>query len=206
MNQQAFYFDGTRCTGCKTCEMACKDFKDLSTGTAFRKVYEVEYGTTVKDASGCISTSCVNYSVSLSCNHCENPACVHVCPTGAMHKDDETGLVLVSRERCVGCGYCHMACPYNDPKDDREKGCSVKCDGCIDRVRAGEFPVCVGACPARALSFGPVGDMEKLGERANVAPLPESFHTVPNLFVKASKDFLPADDALGKVANLLEVM
>ena len=159
MANYAFYFDGTRCTGCKTCEMACKDYKDLDLGVAFRKVYEVTYGDTTKDDQGIISTTCVSYPLSLSCNHCDDPACAKVCPTGAMHKDAETGLVSVDADKCVGCGYCHMACPYNAPKVDRSKGHSVKCDGCAERVAAGEKPVCVEACPARALDFGTVEEM-----------------------------------------------
>ena len=101
MTRYAFHFDGTRCTGCKTCEMACKDFKDLSVGTAFRKVYEVTLGTTERDANGCITSSCVSYPLSMSCNHCDDPACTKVCPTTAMHKDPETGLVSVDVDKCI---------------------------------------------------------------------------------------------------------
>lgn len=206
MTRYAFHFDGTRCTGCKTCEMACKDFKDLSVGPAFRKVYEVTLGTTERDANGCITSSCVSYPLSMSCNHCDDPACTKVCPTTAMHKDPETGLVSVDVDKCIGCGYCHMACPYNAPKVDREKGHSVKCDGCAERVAAGEKPVCVEACPARALDFGTIEEMAKLGERGNIAPLPEPTYTKPNLYIKASADALPAGDENGKVVNPLEVM
>ena len=206
MTQYAFYFDGTRCTGCKTCEMACKDFKDLTVGTAFRKVYEVTLGDTTRDANGCIATNCVSYPLSMSCNHCDDPACTKVCPTTAMHKDSETGLVSVDEHKCIGCGYCHMACPYNAPKVDREKGHSVKCDGCADRVAAGEAPVCVEACPARALSFGTVDEMAKLGERGNIAPLPKPSYTNPNLYIKASVDARPTDDVEAKIVNPLEVM
>lgn len=168
MTQYAFYFDGTRCTGCKTCEMACKDYKDLDLGIAYRKVYEVTLGETGLDSQGCFTTSCVSYPLSMSCNHCDNPACTKVCPTGAMHKDEETGLVSVDAAKCIGCGYCHMACPYNAPKVDRDKGHSVKCDGCAERLAAGEAPVCVEACPARALAFGPVEQISKLGQLAEI--------------------------------------
>ena len=116
MTRYAFHFDGTRCTGCKTCEMACKDFKDLSVGTAFRKVYEVTLGTTERDANGCITSSCVSYPLSMSCNHCDDPACTKVCPDYRNAQDPETGLVSVDVDKCIGCGYCHMACPYNAPR------------------------------------------------------------------------------------------
>lgn len=206
MTQHAFYFDGTRCTGCKTCEMACKDYKDLDVGIAFRKVYEVTLGETVADENGCFTTSCVSYALSMACNHCDEPACVEVCPTGAMHKDAEGGLVSVDDDKCIGCGYCHMACPYNAPKVDRAKGHSVKCDGCAERVAAGAKPVCVEACPARALDFGSADEMARKGERGNIAPLPEPAYTGPNLYVNPSADAKPAGDVDAKVANPLEVM
>lgn len=205
MTQYAFYYDGTRCTGCKTCEMACKDYKDLDTSIAYRKVYEVTLGDTKMDGTG-IVTSCVSYPLSMSCNHCDNAECANVCPTGAMHKDEATGLVSVDSTKCIGCGYCHMACPYNSPKVDRAKGHSVKCDGCAERIADGRKPICVEACPARALDFGPAGEMEAKGERANIAPLPDPIYTKPNLYIKPSKDARPAGDQSAKVVNPLEVM
>lgn len=206
MTQYAFHFDGTRCTGCKTCEMSCKDYKDLAVNIAYRKVYEVTLGDTKKDDKGAITTTCVSYPLSMSCNHCDDPACTKVCPTGAMHKDSNTGLVSVDADKCIGCGYCHMACPYNSPIVDRDKGHSVKCDGCAERIASGEKPVCVEACPARALDFGEVSEMKDKGERANIAPLPASKYTEPNLYIKPSKDAKPAEDAFAKVVNPLEVM
>lgn len=206
MTQYGFYFDSTRCTGCRTCEIACKDYKDLGVDFAYRHVYDCEGGDWQMQSDGTYTQDCFVYHVSLGCQHCDDPACVKVCPTTAMHKDASTGLVSVDEHKCIGCGYCHMACPYNAPKVDREKGHSVKCDGCAERVAAGEKPVCVEACPARALDFGTIEEMAKLGERGNIAPLPEPTYTKPNLFIKASADALPAGDENGKVVNPLEVM
>ena len=205
MSQQAFYFDGTRCTGCKTCQMACKDYKNIDLGISFRHVYEVTIGDTVKDADGAFSTTCVSYPLSMSCNHCDSPVCFEKCPQSAIIKDADTGLMSIDEEKCIGCGTCAIVCPYNAPKVDEEKKKAVRCNGCAERVAAGEKPVCVEACPARALDFGPVGDMEKLGERAAIAPLPRPEATVPNLFVKPSADASPAESKDGVVANLLEV-
>ena len=205
MANYAFYFDGTRCTGCKTCEMACKDYKDLDLGVAFRKVYEVTYGDTTKDDQGIISTTCVSYPLSLSCNHCDDPACAKVCPTGAMHKDAETGLVSVDADKCVGCGYCHMACPYNAPKVDRSKGHSVKCDGCAERVAAGEKPVCVEACSLRALEFGPMDQLPQGDGRAAVAPLPDPGVTTPNFYIRKCAQAQPCGSTSCAVANAAEV-
>ena len=205
MSQQAFYFDGTRCTGCKTCQMACKDYKDLSVGLSFRHVYEVTVGDTVKNADGAVTTTCVSYPLSMSCNHCDSPVCFEKCPQSAIIKDADTGLMSIDEEKCIGCGTCAIVCPYNAPKVDEEKKKAVRCNGCAERVAAGEKPVCVEACPARALDFGPVGEMKKLGKRAAIAPLPLPEATVPNLFVKPSADARPAESKDGVVANLLEV-
>ena len=201
----AFYFNSELCTGCKACMIACIDKHNLNKGVLWRRVLEYSGGEwlPVGDA---YEQNVFAYYVSLSCNHCDDPACTKVCPTGAMHKDAETGLVSVDADKCVGCGYCHMACPYNAPKVDRSKGHSVKCDGCAERVAAGEKPVCVEACPARALDFGTVEEMSKVGERGNIAPLPEPHYTNPNLFIKPSADAKPAGSADGKVVNPLEVM
>ncbi|MBQ9000787.1 MAG: dimethylsulfoxide reductase subunit B [Eggerthellaceae bacterium] len=206
MTQYAFAFDSSRCTGCKTCELACKDYKNLDATVAYRKVYDYEGGDWSQNADGTCTTTAFVYHVSMSCNHCDDPACVHVCPTGAMHKDADTGLVSVDEGKCIGCGYCHMACPYNAPKVDRTVGHSVKCDGCKDRVAAGLKPICVGACPLRALEFGTVEEMAALGQRADIAPLPEPSYTKPNLYVLTNPDAKPAGTEAGIVANTMEVM
>lgn len=204
MSQMAFYFDGTRCTGCKTCETACKDFNDLSVDFAFRKVYEATLGETSRDESGVISTSCVSYTISMACNHCENPACVENCPQGALSKDTDTGLVVSDQELCIGCGTCVLACPYGAPKVDEEALKSLKCHGCAERLAAGMKPVCVEACPSRALGFGVAEEMEALGERANIAPLPDASETTPSFFINPSSDAQPVGGA--EVANPLEVL
>ena len=121
MSQQAFYFDGTRCTGCKTCQMACKDYKNIDLGISFRHVYEVTIGDTVKDADGAFSTTCVSYPLSMSCNHCDSPVCFEKCPQSAIIKDADTGLMSIDEEKCIGCGTCAIVCPYNAPKVDEEK-------------------------------------------------------------------------------------
>jgi anaerobic dimethyl sulfoxide reductase subunit B len=161
MTQYGFYFDSTRCTGCKTCAMACKDYKDTQTEINFRKVYDIEGGSTTQSADGTVVHGALSYHVSLACNHCTAPSCVEVCPTAAMHKDADTGIVSVDATKCIGCGYCHMACPYNAPVVDREKGYSVKCDGCKDRISEGKQTICVEACPLRALDCDGVEALRK---------------------------------------------
>lgn len=207
--QYGFHFDGRRCTGCKTCVLACKDAHDLPSSLAFRQVYEYGGGTWARDAAGCWTQDTFVYNVSVACNHCGNPACMRVCPTGAMHKD-EGGLVSVSADRCIGCGYCALSCPYRAPKVDRDLGRSVKCDGCTERVAAGKAPVCVEACPLRALDFGPIDELrQRYGTAADLPPLPEATATAPNLTITLPRT-AEADPARvreqGQVLNLREIL
>ncbi len=93
MTQYGFYFDSTRCTGCRTCEMACKDYHDLSTEAAFRRVFDYEGGDWKDNGDGTFEPTSWAYHVSMACNHCAMPACVANCPQGALEKDADTGLV-----------------------------------------------------------------------------------------------------------------
>ena len=194
MANYAFYFDGTRCTGCKTCEMACKDYKDLDLGVAFRKVYEVTYGDTTKDDQGIISTTCVSYPLSLSCNHCDDPACVAGCPTGAMFKSDD-GTVQHVDDCCVVCRNCMITCPYGAPQFDEDENMIVKCDACKALREDGRNPVCVDACPMRAIEFGDVDELRaKHGDAVSELPvLPSAATTQPNLLLHASPEAQRSD-------------
>jgi anaerobic dimethyl sulfoxide reductase subunit B (iron-sulfur subunit) len=136
MTQYGFYFDNTRCTGCKTCELACKDYKDLGADIPLRVVYDYEGGNWTEQSGGAWTQSVFAYHVSAACNHCAAPACVAICPAEALVKDGETGLVAIDEEKCIGCGSCVTACPYLVPRLDIEAEKARKCDGCKDRVAA----------------------------------------------------------------------
>ena len=195
MKQYGFYFDSERCTGCKTCELACKDYKDLGTDVNFRRIYEYTGGNWSQLADGCWHQDVFAYYMSISCNHCSAPACTKVCPTGAMHKNED-GFVIVNEEICIGCRYCHMACPYDAPQYD----------GCYSRVKAGQKPICVDACPLRALDFAPIDELRvKYGDQASIAPLPPADITYPNLVVKPNKNSRPSGDTSGFLGNPREV-
>jgi len=112
------------------------------------------------------------------CNHCENPPCVRVCPTQATWKRQSDGVVMMDMHRCIGCRYCVVACPYGsrsfnwrDPRPflekakamnvdypTRSKGVVEKCTFCDERLSQGQQPVCVGACPVGAMTFGDLED------------------------------------------------
>jgi anaerobic dimethyl sulfoxide reductase subunit B (iron-sulfur subunit) len=159
--QMGFYFDQTRCTGCFTCSVACKDWHDIPAGqTNWLRVMEIEKGK--------FPNVFVAYLVT-GCRHCANPACVTACPVGAISKRQEDGVVVVDQEVCLGkdnCDMCLQACPYEAPQFGTEQNAKMqKCNFCIDRLAEGKYPICVEACPMRALDAGPLDQlMTKYGQ------------------------------------------
>jgi anaerobic dimethyl sulfoxide reductase subunit B len=175
----AFTFDASACTGCKTCQVACKDQNGLPLGMLWRRVYEVSGGTW--DRRGAAWTNTVfAYNMSIACNHCEDPACVAACPTGACTVRDD-GIVWIDEGRCAGCEYCAWACPYSVPQYARDTGRMTKCDFCRDLVDEGLPPACVSSCPMRALGITEVAHDRPLpsgGPRA-LWEAPASEHPYP---------------------------
>jgi len=203
--QYGFYVNSAKCTGCKTCQLACKDYKDLHADVNFRRVYEYTGGNWQADGDTW-NNNVFAYYLSISCNHCADPACTKVCPTGAMHKRKEDGLVAVNEDICIGCKSCRMACPYNAPQYDPRKGHMTKCNGCAERVAVGKKPVCVESCPLRALDFGPIEELRaKYGTLASVAPLPDAKYTRPNIVVTPNPNARPTGDQSGFLGNPKEV-
>lgn len=204
VSQYGFVLNQMRCTGCKTCEVACKDYHGLDDELAFRTIYEYAGGSWSCDADGAWSQSVFCYYLSLSCNHCSNPVCVRFCSAGSITKN-KNGFVVIDQSACLGCQQCMLACPYHAPRFDEERGVAAKCDGCNERVLAGGMPICVEACPQRALSFGPFNTLEvDLGADAAVAPLPSPDLTQPNFLVEQSSIARGIDDTEGNLLNLRE--
>jgi formate dehydrogenase iron-sulfur subunit len=100
----------------------------------------------------------------MSCMHCDDPACVHVCPTNAISQLQE-GPVIIDQSQCMGCKYCAQACPFHVPRFNEEQGVVFKCTMCADRVGVGGLPACVKSCVAGALSFD---DKETILSQAKV--------------------------------------
>ncbi|MBR1814422.1 MAG: 4Fe-4S dicluster domain-containing protein [Lachnospiraceae bacterium] len=188
MAQLGFYFDATKCIGCRVCQIACKDKNRLPIGTLFRTVNSYTAGE-YPNISG--------FNLSMSCNHCENPACVAICPTGAMYKTEE-GPVLHDDEMCIGCKSCTLVCPYKQPKFVAELGIVQKCDSCYAIRKAGGVPVCVDACPMRALDFGDMDELAaKYGEGlvTEIPVLPPADMTGPHTLIKAKEAMMtPAEE------------
>lgn len=146
----ALLVDTTRCIGCNACADACKEANKLPG--------EVEPQLTARTWT--VVQQKGDVFVRRMCMHCEEPSCASVCPVGALHKTPE-GPVAYEEDRCIGCRYCMVACPFGVPKYEWEKALPrvQKCIGCIDRVRAGKMTACAEACPAEATVWG---DREEL--------------------------------------------
>lgn len=183
-----FYFDMVRCIGCKTCQVVCKDRLDISVvGPRTRRVTTFEFGS---------YPAADIFNLSISCNHCDSPACVGNCPTGAMFVSED-GLVLHDDDACIGCKTCVNSCPYGAPQCIEEENLVIKCDTCLALRELGKNPVCVDSCPTRALDFGDIDDLKsKYGNDlvSELSCMPAADITSPNLLMKV-KDGIAAADA-----------
>jgi len=203
MSRYAFYFDSSGCSGCKACQVACKDRNGLEVGLLWRRVYEVSGGSWEKQGEAW-QQDVFAYNLSVACNHCERAVCAEACPAQAI-RQREDGIVLIEAERCIGCKYCSWACPYGAPQYDFRTKSMTKCTFCVEDVEAGLAPACVAACPLRVLDFGAQAELE-LGQAVrSVAPLPEAEMTGPALFIQPHRDAGRAEQHAGQVANREEV-
>ncbi len=147
--QYGMLIDTRRCIGCHACSVACKAEFDVPLGNTRSWVEYVEKGEYPNVSR--------NFLPRL-CNHCSEPNCVDVCPTGATFKRAEDGIVVVDPERCIGCKYCVQACPYDARFINPVTGAADKCDFCLHRVSRGIAPACVETCIGRARIFGDLND------------------------------------------------
>ena len=183
--QLGFYFDQSRCTGCYTCCVSCNDWHDIPAGRAnWVRVSCLEEGK--------FPRLFVAYLFK-PCYHCANPPCVSACPANAISKREEDGIVVVDREACLGesvCGaVCKEACPYDSPQFGEEQNPKMqKCDLCSERWAEGKKPICVEACPLRALDAGPLSELrEKYGDAREAAGFVDSPKTEPAIRLKGKK-------------------
>ena len=170
--QKGFYLDLTRCTSCYACVVACKAHHSNHESWIYRRrVFTLEVGT---------YPNVLVANVSLSCLHCGTPACREVCPTRAIFKRKEDGIVIVKQNFCIGCRMCFVACPFGIPEFGVD-GKMQKCNFCLDRLERGLNPACVNACPAKALHAGRMDELSALASRKSAYRLVRS--TDPSFFI-----------------------
>ncbi len=165
MARVAYYFDSSKCVGCHGCQISCKQWNQEK---AVKTHFETGYGNppVLNPDTRMImryyegmekTTNPINLNfLKFQCFHCGDPACVKVCPSGALSKT-ENGIVAVDQDKCIACGYCHNACPFTIPSIGKYVN---KCDMCLSRTQSGNdkertsIPACVKTCPAGAMEFG----------------------------------------------------
>lgn len=202
--QYTFYFDSSNCSGCKACQIACKDKNNLPLSVLWRRVYEVGSGGWVQKDDAWIN-DIRTYNMSVACNHCEEPVCVDVCPTKAMAKD-KNGIVTIDEKRCIGCKYCEWVCPYGAPQFNESTGLMTKCNFCTDYISEGKNPSCVDACPMRVLEFGELKELKKKhGVESEVFPFPKEHYTKPAIIIKKHSKVIEVDDTSASIFNEEEV-
>jgi Fe-S-cluster-containing dehydrogenase component len=145
LKQRTLMIEASSCIGCQSCLAACKLENDLPSGP--RPIAAIQVGPVESDKG------LLTQHWPATCYHCDQPACVLACPTGAMQKRAD-GLVFSDFELCIGCQTCAVACPFGHPKLNPATGKIAKCDGCRQRVDAGLWPACALVCPTGALSYG----------------------------------------------------
>jgi len=180
-DQVGFYVNQQFCMGCKTCQIACKDKHDNEVGVNFQRLKEISGGGFTKKGAA-FHSDVWAYWLGVSCNHCDNPACVAVCPTGALDKSSVDGTVSVDAADCIGCKRCTSACPYGAPQYSVPRHKVGKCDLCADYRAQSKEPACVAACPMRVLEWGRIDELRKKHPEATseVHGLPTPKTTSPN--------------------------
>jgi anaerobic dimethyl sulfoxide reductase subunit B len=150
------------CMQCHACEVACKSWRNIELGVKWRRVETIWQGT-YPDVK--------NLSASIACMHCVDPVCVQACPQGAISKRAEDGVVVVDRDKCIGCQTCLEECPFKAPAFGKD-GKMQKCDMCISQIDyQTESPPCVATCPTKALGLSKMNEQAKLAAEETIKQL-----------------------------------
>ena len=171
----AMAIDTKKCVGCSDCVVACQTENNVPIGYSRDWVVEATNG---------IYPFLELENLSERCNHCDNAPCVRCCPTGASHIE-EGGIVKVTKNKCIGCGACISACPY-DARYVHPNGYVDKCTFCDHRLKEGLNPACVSVCPTKCMYFGdlddPNSEVSKLLAKRKIKTLIPEAGTQPQLY------------------------
>ncbi len=152
-----------KCLACHSCELACALVHSES------KVLEEAVLESPRPQQMVSVEGAGDYGVPMQCRHCEDAPCITICPTAAIHRHESNDPVLIDKERCIGCRFCLMVCPFGVIDLSHDGKAVAKCDLCIERTGAGEEPACVAGCPTGALEFVELTEMLAKRRRAAAA-------------------------------------
>ena len=136
--------DVKKCMACRTCEIECA-LAHSESKTLEEAMKKVEPRVNVEGT--------LEFWTPMMCRHCEDAPCIKICPTQAIHREDPNGPVLIEQDRCIGCNFCLVICPFGVISPSYDGRRIVKCDLCIERLERGEEPACVSSCPMDAIKF-----------------------------------------------------
>jgi Fe-S-cluster-containing dehydrogenase component len=189
------------CVGCHACAVNCKEWNTGGhsaplpdndpygtdpNGVWFNRIHTFEAGE---------GTDSRTVHFPRSCLHCEDAACVTVCPTGASYKREADGIVLVNEDVCIGCKLCSWACPYGAREYDHTDGVMKKCTLCVDKIynenleEIDRVPACVSTCPVSARHFGDLGD--PMSEVSIMVKERQGYDLMPEMGYKPTNKYLP---------------
>ncbi|MDR3316123.1 MAG: 4Fe-4S dicluster domain-containing protein [Coriobacteriales bacterium] len=177
MTRYAIVTDLDRCVGCLACSVACKIVNTVPIGQFWNKTLRI--GPNPK-AEGGNWPDIELYYLTVQCQHCDVPQCVEVCPTGASHKLSD-GSVQIDKQKCIGCQFCVMACPYNVRYLNEEQKVVEKCTLCEQMLADGGVPQCVSQCGGRARYFGDLEDASSEVAQILAAEDPAKVYTLPDV-------------------------
>ena len=172
MTRNIIDIDLDSCIGCHSCAVVCKQENNVGLGTFYNKVLTVGPSGTYPDLE--------MYYLPVACQHCENPECVKVCPTEASHVAED-GSIQIDKEKCIGCKYCMMACPYGVRSWSPSEHVVEKCTLCGQLTSVGEEPKCVAACCASARFYGDLDDPNSDASKALAAAGADSVHRLKDV-------------------------
>lgn len=173
MSRYALVVDVDHCTGCKGCEIACKNENAIPLGERWNRLLLCgPYGE---------YPHLQQYYLPTHCQQCKDAPCVHVCPTGASYRDPDTDIVLVDKEKCIGCKYCMMACPYGVRSFNEDERVVEKCTLCSHRTADGSgLPNCVVCCATGARFYGDLDDPNSDVSKELAKYSDDCIHTLPD--------------------------
>ncbi|SEN23747.1 Fe-S-cluster-containing dehydrogenase component [Mesobacillus persicus] len=165
MARYGMFIDTKKCVGCYACRVTCQMQNELPVEISYIHFHEQETG---------IFPNVRNEIIPVQCQHCEDAPCETVCPTKATYTTED-GIVLMDEDKCIGCKYCVVACPYGARTQDHHTGVINKCRFCADLVAEGKQPSCVSTCISDARIFGdlddPNSEVSKAIVKHNAQPL-----------------------------------